>query len=246
MAKKPKYNPEDVERWVTVRGARIPILKDGSFGIGEKETNISAKSFNKMVTNLKEQGLYIAENGKTDPIPKDGSKYPIYDENAKKYYDGVYHTDGKNHSMTVNKSDNQKAKPTSRNAKYDTSKTQKGIVADAYDKVEKAKQAWNKASDESIKISHKLRNEYLKKKYGVTYSQMEKKGAYTSKIRQAVDKYVESNSDYRKARQTEEKLMGEHAKTTAILKKEYKKYRDAGGIQNADWYRASIEWDNYD
>ena len=33
--KKPKYNPEDVERWVTVKGARIPIMKDGSFGVGE-------------------------------------------------------------------------------------------------------------------------------------------------------------------------------------------------------------------
>lgn len=34
---KPKYNPDDVERWVTVRGARIPIMKDGSFGIGTKD-----------------------------------------------------------------------------------------------------------------------------------------------------------------------------------------------------------------
>ena len=42
MAKK-KYNPEDVERWVTVKGARIPIMKDGTFGVGEALAGEGAK-----------------------------------------------------------------------------------------------------------------------------------------------------------------------------------------------------------
>lgn len=45
MSSKPKYNPDDVERWVTVRGKRIPVLKDGTLGVGkDDEPNINTEA----------------------------------------------------------------------------------------------------------------------------------------------------------------------------------------------------------
>lgn len=185
MASKPKYNPDDVERWVTVRGARIPIMKDGSFGVGTKESNV-----------LKE----TQESEKT----------------------------------------------VSKNARYDTSRTSEGKVAEAYKNVEIAKQARREAEQNKLAISKRLRNEYLKKNYGATYSQMEKKGTYTNKVHQEVGKYVMNVPEFKKVYEAEKDAIRTHFSTVAILKQEYEKYRKLGGVQNADWYRASREWDDND
>lgn len=70
MAKKPKYNPEDVERWVTVRGARIPIMKDGSFGIGEKEEAALKKEHNALKTAKELSSMYDDKPAKKGVKPK--------------------------------------------------------------------------------------------------------------------------------------------------------------------------------
>lgn len=64
MAGKKKYNPDDVERWVTVRGARIPIMKDGSFGVGEKEEKALKRESAalKKAKELSEQGEWGRDN----------------------------------------------------------------------------------------------------------------------------------------------------------------------------------------
>ena len=181
--KKPKYNPDDVERWVTVRGARIPIMKDGTMGVG---------------------------------------------------------VEGKNEKVKE-----EKKTTSSKNAKYDTSRTGGTKVAETYSKVQELSKQWNEATNTTRSIRQKLENEYLKKNYGLTRSKLNQTNSRQIN-RQAMEKYVSSNAEYKKARLTEQKLMSEHSKTTAILKQEYEKYRKAGGIQNADWYRASREWDDRD
>lgn len=99
MAK--KFNPDDVERWVTVKGARIPIMKDGSFGVGEMTVNLKDGKTRKVAITKEE-----AENLSTSKGRSPKGQYANTVKSAKEY----------------------KKEAQSRNARYDTSRatTNKG------------------------------------------------------------------------------------------------------------------------
>lgn len=240
MASKPKYNPDDVERWVTVRGARIPIMKDGTFGVGTMDVRTKDGKVVKTDTTINQVHKMELMAAKNPPVNLDpAAKEMLSNVNYKELKKNVT-------SKAMYNPDELGLKTTSRNARYDTSRTSEGKVAEAYKNVEIAKQAWRDAEQNKLAISKRLRNEYLKKNYGATYSQMEKKGTYTNKVHQEVGKYVMSVPEFKKAQAIEKDAMSRHVSTTAILKQEYEKYRKLGGIQNADWYKASREWDDED
>lgn len=220
------YDENDIDHWITVRGARIPVLKDGTLGVGTKEVSVSADTIKKKMYNVNTAVQQARE----------AKDWKTYKEATEEY----------NRLSNILKETQDQEKTTSRNARYDTSRTPEGKVAEAYKNVEMAKQAWRDAEQNKLAISKRLRNEYLKKNYGATYSQMEKKGTYTNKVHQEVGKYVMSVPEFKKAYVAEKDAMSRHVSTTAILKQEYEKYRKLGGIQNADWYRASREWDDND
>lgn len=120
-SKKPKYNPEDVERWVTVRGARIPIMKDGSFGVGVKDDDHSTE----IVKTKEGYKLKVWE-------PEAGKKiiYSEWDSDKKDYVDRVFKTKedaeiGKQSYDEAFGDDEDISKTTSKNAKYDTSRVGK-------------------------------------------------------------------------------------------------------------------------
>ena len=121
MGSKPKYNPDDVERWVTVRGARIPIMKDGSFGVGVKDDDHSTE----IVKTKEGYKLKVWE-------PAAGKKiiYSEWDSDKKDYVDRVFKTKkdaeiGKQSYDEAFGDDEDVSKTTSRNAKYDTSRATK-------------------------------------------------------------------------------------------------------------------------
>ena len=219
MAK--KFNPDDVERWVTVKGARIPIMKDGSFGVGEMTVNLKDGKTRKVAITKEE-----AENLSTSKGRSLKGQYANTVKTAKEI------------------------KTSSKNARYDTSNTPQGRTAAAYANVQEAKRKWDEASEREKSTRKKLQNKYLKEKYGVTYSKITQTGKYkgksSSQIVGEANMYVSKHPDYKSVKAESNKYMAEHAKTTSILKEEYEKYRKAGGAVNASWYRASREWDDYD
>ena len=78
-SKKPKYNPDDVERWVTVKGARIPIMKDGTMGIGSLEGEGARQVKEKMKSEYYSDKLSNAQLKKAQQTADKLAKQ-IYDE----------------------------------------------------------------------------------------------------------------------------------------------------------------------
>ena len=123
-------------------------------------------------------------------------------------------------------------------------------VERAYEDVQKAKSNWDSADEQRYKFRNKLRNRYLKDKYGVTYSKITKTGKYDGKSSRQIcdeaDEAISADPTMQLLKQNSEKYMHEHRDATMRLKDEYAKYKQSGGEFNSDWYWASREWNDYD
>lgn len=141
MANKKKYNPDDVERWVTVRGARIPIMKDGSFGVGTKDDDmndeeramdlVDSKDYigDKEITRqVKDQ---LKDFGQASSVTVNSVEVSRWDGKSDRgYVEATYTLKGveyggrkTNQTFTEEFAVNvRKPQTTSRNAKYDTSR----------------------------------------------------------------------------------------------------------------------------
>lgn len=97
------YDENDIDHWITVRGARIPVLKDGTLGVGTKEANVSADTIKKKMYNVNTAVQQARE----------AKDWKTYKEATEEY----------NRLSNILKETEDQKKPSSRNAKYDTSRT---------------------------------------------------------------------------------------------------------------------------
>ena len=97
------YDENDIDHWITVRGARIPVLKDGTLGVGTKEVSVSADTIKKKMYNVNTAVQQA----------RDAKDWKTYKEATEEY----------NRLSNILKETQDQEKTTSRNAKYDTSRS---------------------------------------------------------------------------------------------------------------------------
>lgn len=146
-----RYNEDEIDHWVTVRGARIPVLKDGTLGIGTKEdgTKVSASSGDTLenfedVTEVLGRKIgwvnYRELSHDWNEFSKDPKKYKKSvvpdmvnlwaDEKLKKLKERektgeVYKQSNPYGAQSVMNDDIDNRKPTSKNERYNTSRVGK-------------------------------------------------------------------------------------------------------------------------
>lgn len=149
--KKPKYNPDDVERWVTVRGARIPIMKDGSFGVGVKEDESKPQTNREWFYHLKKTGEIDKDAEYEDFI----DYRPITDKAAIATIKRTTAMEIVNENDAYDREHKEgRYANTSKNARYDTSRATKKNGATAED-IARDKETFRKAREHEQKVAQR-------------------------------------------------------------------------------------------